>query len=162
MLGIDNTVYTGKVKLFENLEFKYIINKPIINHSKLDRQPTYVLVDNDKLKPLEVEISFKYNLEQRIKNYINDNISKLPFETDKYLDVLNFDYKAVPNRLEDIKQIDSVDILYSSINMTNPVNPVLELNINVMYVKLNGEITRLLPKQYKPLTFEVELEKIID
>lgn len=161
MFGQINTIHTGTVPIFNNLEFKYIIHNPIINNKKLNRPPTYILVDNDKLKPLEIEQSFKYKLEQSIKNYINDNISKLFILTDEYTEILGFDYKAVPERINDIKQIDSVEIVYSNINNSNTDIPVLELNINVMYIKLNNEITQLLPKQVKPITYDIILEKNI-
>jgi len=161
MFNQDNNIYSGTVPLFNNLKFNYMINIPIINHKKINRKSTYTLIDSDQFKPLEVEQSFKYKLEESIKKYINDNISKLPTLTDEYCDILGFDYKAIPDRIMDIKLIDSIQILSMSIITLNE-KPVLKLEINVMYLKLNNEITQLLPKLYKPIIYEIEVEKTID
>lgn len=155
-----NPIYNGSVTIFNNLPFNYIINKPIINHTKLNRKPTYVIIDNDKFKPLEIEYSFKYNLEQSIKNYINYNLNKLPFESDKYSEIINFHYNKIPSRLLDIKSINSIEIISQQLNTSNIEKPTIELNINVMYEKQDGKLTLLLPKLEKPLSYDIILNTI--
>jgi len=153
-------IYNGSIPLFNNLKFNYIKNNAIIIKNKIIKKESYKIYDNDLIKPLEIEESFKYNLEQSIKNYINDNLSKLPFESDKYTEIINFDYKIVSDRLNDIKSINSVEILSQRLNTSNLEKPTIELNINVMYEKQDGKLTLLLPKLKKPLSYDIVLNTV--
>jgi len=145
----------GKVDQF-NLEFEYeeqssLLDKFSSHYLKkyTSKFPNYTIIESKKYNVLEKEDTFKFKLENSIKNFINENINKLPFETDdmqNMTDLIGFDYKAIPSRLEDIEKIETVKIIDMHIIYDTELKEyVLNLNINTWYTNKNNKTLRLLP-----------------
>lgn len=163
----------GKVDQF-NLEFEYEeqsslldkFNSHYINKYK-SKYPNYTLIESKEHSVLEKEETFKFKLETSIKNYINENINKLPFETDDMQNMTNligFDYKAIPSRLEDIEKIETVKIVDMHIIYDTELKEyVLNLNINTWYTNKNDETMRLLPvTPYTKIPITMDLKKKVE
>ena len=123
-----------------NIEFEY--KKTI---SKLGTK--YLIVDPFEYKPLEYEKTVKSKLENAIKNHVNENIDKLPFDTDKLTNLIGFDYENAPDRLNSIEEITNIKIKSMSM-ISKDDNYVLDLDLNVLYLDKNGKIGLLLPRKY--------------
>lgn len=139
---------TGKVEQF-NLEFEYELKKSFIDQFISSTHPKYKIVEQLKNYQLQKEETFKYKLETNITNYINQNINKLPFdteETDKLTYLIGFDYKSIPSRLDDIVKIENINILNMHIIYDDEIEQyVLDLTMNVWYINNENNIIKLLP-----------------
>tara|TARA_B100001248_G_C27393926_1_gene464197 strand:+ start:79 stop:504 length:426 start_codon:yes stop_codon:yes gene_type:complete len=122
-----------------NIEFQY---KKITNKLRTK----YIIVDPFEFKPLEYEKTVKSKLENAIKNYINENIDKLPFDTDKLTNLIGFDYESIPDRLNSIKEITNIEINSMSM-ISKDDNYFLDIDLDVSYLNEYGNVNLLLPSK---------------
>lgn len=135
----------GKVSQF-NLEFEYAPTEKSIYNIIKPTHKSYEIIDQYDDYTLQDEDTFKYKLETTLKNYINTNINKLPFDTEALTYMIGFDYTAIPSRLEEIDYIESINIINMHIIYDNDLNQyVLDVDIRVWYSNKDGNIVKLLP-----------------
>lgn len=140
---------TAIIDLF-NKEFNFIKETNIFGVDY------YNIIEDLKNKPLDYENSLRIEIGNYIKNYINKNIEKIPFEPDKFCNLLNFDYKSIELRLNNIKSIHEIEI--KSMKLINK-NDSFKLLIthDVYYKNNNNTIKLLLPQLRNPVKLDLSL-----
>ena len=138
-------VLSTTIELF-NIEFNYIEKKDMFGNIYYD------IIEDLKNKPLELDNSLRIILGNSIKEYINNNIDKFPYDTENLSKLINFDYKSIPNRINEIKNIDNIDIPYLKLKK-NKDKLLLYYKCNTYYISDNNtKPALLLPQNYNPMS----------
>ena len=124
--------YTGKIDFFD-LYFNFKEKNSFIFGKSFEI--------NDKVisSPFDSSHFLKNELEETIKNYINNNIKRIPFDTHNICNKIGFDYTINESIIDNIKSIDSVNITNMKIITGNQSNKfILQLRLNVYYIDNNN------------------------
>jgi hypothetical protein len=94
--------------------------------------------------PFESSELFKNKLEEEIQNFINNNLKKLPFDTDNLCNKMCFDYSSNELIINTIKLIDSINI--TSMKLINDSNFKIQLKFDIFYINNDNNKMQLLPQ----------------
>lgn len=145
---MENTVI---IDLF-NIKFNFIEEKSIFGTVQ------YNIIEDFKTKPLDYEDSLRIEIGMYIKDYINNNIEKLPYEPEQLSNLLNFDYKSLELRLNDIKSIDEVELKSMKL-IKNKDTFKLLITHDVFYINDKNKKMLLLPQLRNPVKLDISIIK---
>ena len=133
-----------KIELFD-IEFNYLEKKDIFGNIYYD------IIEDLKNKPLELDNSLRITLGNSIKEYINNNIDKFPYDTENLSKLINFDYKSISNRINEIKSINNVEII--SLKLKKKKDKLfLYYMCNTYYLSDTNKPILLIPQNYNPMS----------